>query len=292
MIADASCNVVYYSDLLPRRCPVAYRAVADILDRYGVPHAALTGTKDIWVRDFMPIQAFRDRYLSYSYTPDYLRDDERYRQTMSDPVAVCRENNVAIDRHLQSVRLDGGNVVRGATKFIMTAKVFEENPAIPVRELCRMLEEGFGAEMVVLPWDTKEIYGHADGIVRIVDADTAIMGNYRQIDARMGQRFLSILKARFRTVHELHFDVERLSRYSWAYINWLLTDRVIVVPSFGVPEDEQALRQIERWMPEYRGRIEMADARDLVRGGGGFNCATWTVYESFADCRFDDGTRL
>jgi len=290
VIADASCNVVYYSDLLPGRCPVAYRAMADILDRYGVPHTALTGTKDIWVRDFMPIQAFHDRYLRYSYTPDYLRDDEHYRHTMSDPVTVCRENGVTVDGSLESIRLDGGNVVRSSTKFIMTAKVFEENPAIPVRELCRMLEEGFGAEMVVLPWDAKEIYGHADGIVRIVDADTAIMGNYRQIDPRMGQRFLNMLKARFRTVHELHFDVERLSRYSWAYINWLQTDRVIVVPSFGVPEDEQAQRQIEQWMPEYRGRIELAAACDLVRGGGAFNCATWTVYEAFANRRLDDGT--
>ena len=79
------------------------------------------------------------------------------------------------------------------------------------------------------------------------------------------------------TILLLNFKVKNLSPNSWAYINWLQTDKVLILPSFGIPEDEQAFRQIERWMTEYRGRIEMADATDLVRGGGCLNCATWTI---------------
>ena len=121
------------------------------------------------------------------------------------------------------------------------------------------------------------MYGRADGIVRVVEDDTVIMTNYHQFDPKMAARFRNILKAHFKVVHELNYNVEHLSENSWAYINWLQTDKVIILPSFGIPEDEQAFRQIERWMPEYRGRIEMADATDLIQGGGCFNCATWTI---------------
>ena len=159
----------------------------------------------------------------------------------------------------------------------MTAKVFEENTWGSIHDLPRLLQMHFGANLIILPLDTKEIYGHADGIVRFVDDDTVIMTNYQQFYPKMAARFHNILKANFKIVHELNFKVKELSPNSWAYINWLQTDKVLILPSFGIPEDEQALRQIERWMPEYRGRIEMADATDLVRGGGCLNCATWTI---------------
>lgn len=103
------------------------------------------------------------------------------------------------------------------------------------------------------------------------------MTNYRQLDSWMAARFRNILKAHFNKVYELSFKVDKLSPNSWAYINWLQTDKVLILPSFGVLEDEQAFRQVECWMPEYYGRIEMADATDLVRGGGCLNCATWSI---------------
>ncbi len=277
MIPETRSNSVFYSAKWRETCPKAYGSVIDILDKYGVPHAALSGTRDIWVRDFMPIQVSPESFRRYHYMPDYLREDKRYARLISDPLEVCRANGIRADDGLGGICIDGGNVVHGGRKVIMTAKVFEENPKTTVFDLARLLEMHFGARLIILPWDTKEMFGHADGIVRFVDDDTVITTNYRQFDPRMADRFRSILQAQFKTVHELHYDVEDLSSHSWAYINWLQTDKVLILPSFGIPEDEQAFRQIERWMPEYRGRIEMADATDLIRGGGCFNCATWTV---------------
>lgn len=34
----------------------------------------LYNTKDVWARDYMPIQLTNDVYLSYAYKPDYLQD--------------------------------------------------------------------------------------------------------------------------------------------------------------------------------------------------------------------------
>lgn len=63
------------------------------------------------------------------------------------------------------------------------------------------------------------------------------------------------------------------------YINWLQTDKVLILPKFNAPEDKQAFEQISTLMPEYEGKIETVDATDLIRHEGCLNCASWTVYE-------------
>lgn len=281
MISENLSNRVFYSAKLPEVCPKSYRSITAVLDQYGVLHSSLISTNDIWVRDFMPIQVCHDRYKIYDYSPDYLHC-KKYRHLVSSPIEVCKANHISIDEGLGLVRIDGGNVVHGGTKVIMTAKVFEENPAFTVHELSRLLEMHFGAELIVLPWDVNEIYGHADGIVRFIDDDTVVLTNYCQVDRKMGARFKSILNAHFKTVYELDYEVKNPYKNNWAYINWLQTDSVLILPKFGVPEDDQALRQITQWMPEYQGRIVMADASDLISGGGCFNCATWTIYETLS----------
>ena len=58
MIPESCSNRVYYSAKWPEACPYTFRNVTAILDKYSVPHEALKATKDIWVRDFMPIQEY------------------------------------------------------------------------------------------------------------------------------------------------------------------------------------------------------------------------------------------
>ena len=70
----------------------------------------------------------------------------------------------------------------------MTAKVFEENPQWIPRDLIERLTRTFGADIIFLPWDTNEIYGHTDGIVRFIDDDSVLMTNYAQFDPVMASR--------------------------------------------------------------------------------------------------------
>ena len=73
------------------------------------------------------------------------------------------------------------------------------------------------------------------------------------------------------------YDVPKQHKHNWAYINWLQTDKVLLIPSFGCPEDELAVEQITSYMPMYKGRVEMVPANDLIRHKGCLNCASWTV---------------
>lgn len=74
MIPESLSNRVYFSALLPEVCPVTYSGLVEILDRYDVPHSLLEGTKDIWCRDYMPIQTIDNRFVLFRYEPDYLLD--------------------------------------------------------------------------------------------------------------------------------------------------------------------------------------------------------------------------
>lgn len=280
MISDSVFNRVYFSALLPEACPVTYNALADALDRHGVRHSLLEGTKDIWCRDYMPVQTSVDGFAAFQYRPDYLLDTREHRAAITDGMAVSERSDITGRFLIHGIVIDGGNTVHSSRKVIMTTKVFSENPLIKPRDLVRMLESALSAEVVFVPWDTVEIYGHTDGICRIIDEETVLMSNYSQIDPRMGKMIRRCLEPHFSNVVELHFDPSNSFRDTWAYINWLQTDRVLILPKFGVPTDREALEQISSLVPSYAGRIEQVDARDLVRYEGCLNCASWTVYQA------------
>lgn len=81
-------------------------------------------------------------------------------------------------------------------------------------------------------------------IGRYLGQERILMTNYAQFDVRMAVRFKRALEKHFDKIEELHFDVPSVHKYSWAYINWLQTEQVLIIPKFGIPEDEQALAQI------------------------------------------------
>ena len=90
MIKESLCNRVYFSALLPEACPVTYKGLVEVLDRHGVPHSLLEGTRDIWCRDYMPVQMTDHEFVSFDYHPDYLLDTQAHRRSISDGYAVAK----------------------------------------------------------------------------------------------------------------------------------------------------------------------------------------------------------
>ena len=84
MIQDNQCNRVFFSALLRERCPIAFRGLTEVLDRYEVPWSLLEGTNDIWCRDYMPIQVLPNHFVGYDYHPDYLLRNAKDEATITD----------------------------------------------------------------------------------------------------------------------------------------------------------------------------------------------------------------
>ena len=282
MVLDSQCNKVYLSFDISKVAPKTADNLLKVLQKHCVRHSFLKGTKDIWCRDYMPIQIRPGYIQGYHYDPDYLHQSPEDVETITDGNAVARAHGYPCAGMMQNLRIDGGNIVKAGDYVIMTSKVFEENPGIPTRVVCETIECSLRARLIVLPWDTNEPYGHADGICRYLGDGRILLTNYGQIDEEMARRFRRILKCYFRSVKELKYKVKTPCEHNWAYINWLQLDDLLILPKFGVPEDEQALAQISKLMPDYAGRTEMVDATDLVVHGGCLNCCTWTIHEESA----------
>lgn len=105
-------------------------------------------------------------------------------------------------------------MVKAGDFAIMTSKVLEENPDYTVEPLAYSIERLFDTRLVIVPWDTAEEFGHADGICRYLGRKRILMTNYAQFGVRMAARFKRALEKHFDKIEELHFEVPSVHKYS------------------------------------------------------------------------------
>lgn len=278
MITDNLTNSVYFSDKLPKKCPILNKSITEAMRKYGIQYAYLSETKDIWCRDFMPIQIEKDLFGFYQYTPDYLNDIYG-RKIQTDPMDVVQAEANHLDGLLQkSIKIDlvmdGGNMVKCGDTVVMTDKVFVANNDKTRDEVERILNNAFQCDILFLPWDKEEKYGHSDGIVHYVGNGKIMLTNYGDFSTYYFDKYRKILDNRFETI-TLKYKVRRFHKRSWAYINFLQVKNLILVPQLGTEEDEQALEQISDSFPECE--VLGIPALEAVRRGGALNCISWNV---------------
>jgi agmatine/peptidylarginine deiminase len=287
MIADNQTNTVYFSDLLRSdpRFTKTCKEITTILDSYNIPCRFLENSNDIWARDYMPIQVSKDKFIEYRYDPDYLqglKPDERDSKTYTD--LVCESLHIKTIK--SNIILDGGNVIKSSNCVILTDKIFKENEKHYDRsQLLDKLKELFETDkIVIIPWDKSEPYGHADGMIRFIDDNTVLVNGYfRQISRRFEKQFFGALGDNSIEYKELNYDVPNPNEdLNWAYINFLQTKDLIIVPKLGIDEDQQAFELIMNYYPEYsdQNRIFQVDMSEIVKHGGALNCITWTINEA------------
>lgn len=267
LLTDRETNKVYFSRLIQDFA--CYHSIVKKLDKHHIEHQALPCTKDYWIRDFMPIQISDKEFIQYEYNPDYLQNSLDY---ITNPTSCCRSLGIET-KHLELV-VDGGNVIKCVDSIIMTDKVFIENPNYPKLQLINLLEATFGCEIIFIPWDRNEVYGHADGMVRHIEGNKVLLNNYGNCDKAFRNKMVKILQARFNIV-ELNYKTSKPSTYNWAYVNYIQVQNLILLPALGIDEDEQALEQFCKIFPNQQ--IEQVDVSEIVPLGGALNCISWQI---------------
>lgn len=278
MINDSETDCVYVSSLIRERHRKVFNGLAAILEKEGLEFGLLTGTKDIWCRDYMPLQIGRNRFLQYKFFPDYL-DNSQDAHSRTIPEEVWKD--MCLNIRETSVVLDGGNIVKCGEKVVMTDKPLKVgNHGYSPAELTRKLEELFECEIVWLPWDKVEIFGHSDGIVKYIGNGTVLLTNYSDFNKHFGREFEKVLTKHFTVVPLRYFSHPR-GRNSWAYINFLQTKNTIIIPALGEAEDGEAYNQISNAIlsasPHYEGHIHQLHMAEIVQEGGALNCITWNI---------------
>lgn len=274
MLTDDKTNKIYFSAWLPTVCPVLWESIHRELSIRKVPHELLNATADIWCRDYMPIQIDDNEFVGYRYTPDYLMA-KRKKRYITDASNVC----AALPYHVKQIDLvvDGGNVVRCDDTIVMTEKVFHENKDKSRDEVEQILSDAFKCDVLFLPWDRSEPLGHSDGIVHYAGANKVVLTNYDDFSPYFFRKFKKALERKFDVI-PLKYSAKRKHQRSWAYINFLQTEHLLMLPQLGIAEDEQAIEQIGKAFPQYD--IVGIPALEAVRRGGALNCISWNVKDS------------
>lgn len=278
MLTDNLTNTVYFSNLLPEKCPILNAHITQTLKKQGIPYAYVSGTKDIWCRDFMPIQIEKERFIFYKYTPDYLQDTKYHLRLQTDPdkVFLSEENHLGdLLKFRQTIDLvlDGGNVVKCYDVVVMTDKVFVENKDKTPAEVEHILRDAFQCEILFLPWDG-DMCGHSDGIVHYIGNGEILLTNYQDFSRYYYYRFRKVLDKKLEVI-TLKYNVKRHRERSWCYINFLQVGKLVLVPQLGTEEDEQALEQISEALPDCE--IVGIPSLETVRRGGALNCISWNI---------------
>lgn len=282
MITDKETNTVYFSKLLKttEEFISSCNLITSILEKHKINPIFLEGTKDIWARDYMPIQTDFNKFVQFRYEPTYLKDDL---QLQSNPKDVCNENNISIYK-TSTINLDGGNVVKWENKVMITDRIFSENPeyfdkALLVKEIENLLE----TECIIIPQirATYDFTGHADGLVKFIDEST-ILGNSLEFEFKYWSTGMKkvISKHNFEYIEMPSFDyVDKKFPESaiGCYMNYLEIGDLIIFPIFEVPnnKDKQAVDKIKSIYPNKQ--IETININDIVRHGGLMNCISWNI---------------
>jgi agmatine deiminase len=275
VIPDWQTNHVYVSDLLRKRHPAVLASLESLLTQTGTAVATLPKTKDIWCRDYMPVQVNDDSFCQFIYDPDYLRGYAHLRTL----AASCRLKRMTHCRAVDLV-LDAGNVVAAVNKVIVTDKVFEANPDKSEEQVRGVLEDGLEAECIIIPCPPHDPIGHADGVVRFLNEDVVVVNDYQELNATYGRRLRRILRQHRLECVPVPYFVENqatdgIPSAVGCYINFLRTDMLLILPVFGVARDEAALRRFENVFSPTR--IVPLPCIELAREGGCLNCISWTI---------------
>ena len=279
MITDKDTNIVYFSELLKTKGEFVLicNRITNILDKYQIQYDFLKGTKDIWARDYMPIQKGVNDFVQFRYAPSYLKD---FLHIQSDPKVVCKENKINPD--YSTINLDGGNIVKWTNKVMITDRIYSENLDYTDNEqLVREIESLLETEVLIIPQIKSDFTGHADGLVKFINEKT-IMGN----DLDFEFKYWSTGMRKVLYNHNLEHINMPMFEYKdknypdtavGCYMNYLEIGNVIVFPIFEVPDnkDKQAVDLIKRVYPDKQ--IDTININEIARHGGSMNCITWNI---------------
>ena len=273
-------EIVYLSELLEKRFPESFNRLTSILKKHGVEYRLLKGTKDIWCRDYMPIQTESGKLIQFRYEPSYLKGNKEWEDSRSDMREVCRLNG--FEPVFSNINLDGGNVLLCSGRAIVTDRIFTENPEYTDKDqLVKDLSELLEAEVIIIPAQNSDMTGHADGMVRFIDHDT-ILGNNRSDEYKYWANGIEkVLKDyNLKYVDVPFFYGYKDSRHPdhaiGVYVNYLEVSNLIVLPVFEVEgnKDAEAISAFKQIFPNKI--IEVINFNDVALEGGVLNCSTWT----------------
>lgn len=277
MITEFQANQVFFADKLPQKYPRWTQKFFAFLQSEGIQPQLISGTRDIWARDYMPVQVGENQWVSFHYRPDYL---ERHEELRTDRDHIDWQP-LQVNLTISDLKLDGGNVVSHQEKVILTSKVLKENQTN--HRVLQDLEDYFQAQVILIPKEPYDYVGHSDGVMRFIDDNRVLVNDYSFLYPNYQKSLDKVYKKynlnpTFLPYNPRYQEIKGgIPSARGCYINFMPILKSLIVPIFGLETDEPALSVLRKSYPNHR--ILPYNFNIIAQQGGCANCISWTVYK-------------
>jgi agmatine deiminase len=283
MITDQQTNTVYFSDYLRKENEERFNNLLSIIEKHGYTVKLLSNTKDIYCRDYMPVQVDKDDFVQFVFRPTAYLKKEQYHY-ITNPTYVNLKNGLTKPRY-SSILLDGGNVIKAKDKVFITSRVINDNLYQFPNEnaIIKRLEFDLKCEVIIIPEYPGEETGHADGLIRFIDNNRVFINDTKdEPEKKWLEKFLGVLNRTNLTPIELPCCLEdNQETADGLYINYLQMGKLIVVPQFGDKYEDADKKAVDILENVFGQTCEIVGFNSswIAKYGGVLNCSSWTVIE-------------
>jgi agmatine deiminase len=270
-------NKTFFSQSFKSLFLTQYNAIIDIMCKYEISHSLIHHTKDIWCRDYMPVQVNQDKFVQFRYQPSYLKE-KKYDSIRTNPADVEIDEKINIIH--SDIVLDGGNVLKCGGKAILSSRIFNENPNYEKKHLLAELERLLEAEIIIIPQINCDMTGHADGYVRFYNENTLLV-NELEKEYKYWRKEMEKVFSRYNFNYiEIPWFLSKKKCSKSAvgrYINFLDAGNVLILPKFEVEgnRDVETYQLFQKLYPNKS--IELLNINPIAEEGGLFHCITWEI---------------
>ena len=271
--------------------------VSSELQNYGVNMANvsffITTTDTIWIRDYGPI-SIEDvsngdiEYMNMMYDRYNRWDDDAF------PWKYAKSNGVVwynMTNGSSWLRLEGGNfLVDGAGIEYSTNRIFEQNDPnnggdLTHDEVIQWMTSYYNL------WDFRNVTmmtndgtGHIDMEIKLLNETTVLISQLNDTSdpdyqvLEYNTKFFENHTAR----NGMHYNIVRVplvkdSGTYYTYSNSLIVNNKVLVPIYGLSEDNEALQAYRDAMPGYQ--VVGIDASSIIDMNGAIHCTTMQIPE-------------
>ncbi len=244
-------------------------------------------TNDIWIRDYGPIIGLDDDGQQVAVNPIY---DPLPNYPQHEDNGMVRRWSAYREMSVRdwNMHTEGGNLWSdGQGTLIMSEQIFYSNRYHDRDSILKAFHDVFHFEKAIItPRMTLEETGHVDLLVKLADAQTVFVSAATSLTTGTALRKARQLLEKETNAAGQPYNIVPLPTpplyLNWifytirrGYTNSLTVNGRVLVPVFGVPEDEQALRIYAETMPDYD--IIPIDCKVAINGGGAVHCMTREV---------------
>lgn len=243
-----------------------------------IPHENLLLVEeqlDPWIRDVSPVCPGKN--IQFKFSGGLKRSEAKRLQKSFN--RILEKYNIMFTK-TEFVN-DGGNMVfNEQNNVLITTDKFLELNKMEKKKAIQVLKDIFHIEKVsIIPADDDKL-GHVDGMCSLVGENTILLVDYAD-DAKFKRSVIKELQNLEADIYELNcpFSEQKApggfaSAYG-IYVNCVITENVVYVPTFDNSLDEQALSLIKA--NACGKEVISINVNNVCELGGSLRCLSWEV---------------